>query len=104
MNSIVWFILYIHHPPTNMLEVFFVPTDPIQEFLHSVSISLTRIYYKTKLSKIQILNLEICVCCKRFDCMAQWSDNIWQLCDCTCDCVQTVIMPHVSNRRPTNHF
>ena len=61
MNSIVWLILYIHHPPTNVLEVFFVPTDPVQEFLHSISISLIRVYYKIKLSGIQILNFKICV-------------------------------------------
>lgn len=36
MNSIVWLILHIHHPPTSMLEVFFVPTDTVLEFLHSI--------------------------------------------------------------------
>ncbi len=45
MNSIVWFILYIHYPPTKVLEVFFVPTDTVQEFLHSILTSPVLFYY-----------------------------------------------------------
>lgn len=67
MIRIVWLIRYIHHPPTKMLEVFSVPTDTNQEFLHSVPIPLTRVYYKTKMSEIQILNRKICICRKGLD-------------------------------------
>ena len=45
MIRIVWFILYIHHPPTHVLEVFFVPTDTNQEFLHSISINVDTLLY-----------------------------------------------------------
>lgn len=45
MNSIVWLILYIHHPPTHVLEVFFVPTDTVQEFLHSISTNVDTLLY-----------------------------------------------------------
>ncbi len=45
MNSIVWFILYIHHPPTRVLEVFFVPTDTVQEFLYPISTTVDTLLY-----------------------------------------------------------